>query len=149
MRPTLRHHLVIRHLVLQPHPALPLVRFLELVESLIKVLEDSEDPLDPQAQEVIQAMKAHQDPQDHRDYMAKEAPQGCEGTLDLQDLQGQQVQQVPTCQERTELQVCDTKKNSRHRISLPLTEPRTPMAPGLKRAMPISTMDSNPLRWKT
>ena len=91
-------------------------------------------------------MKAHQDPQDHWDYTAKEAPQG---TLDLQDLQGQQVQQVPTCQERTELRVCDMKKNSRHRISLPLTEPRTPMAPGLKRAMPISTMDSNPLLWKT
>ena len=91
-------------------------------------------------------MKAHQDLQDHRDYTVKEAPQGCEGILDLQ---GQQDQQVPTCQERTELRVCDTKKNSRHRISLPLMKPRTPMAPGLKRAMPISTMDSNPLLWKT
>ena len=149
MRPTLRHHLVIRHLVLQPHPALPLVRLLELAESLIEVLEDNEDPLDPQAQEVIQAMKAHQDLQDHRDYTVKEAPQGCEGSLDLQDLQGQQVQQAPTCQEQTELRVCDMKKNSRHRISLHLTEPRIPMAPGLKRVMPISTMDSNPLLWKT
>ena len=151
-RPILRHHLVIHHLVLQPHLALPLVRLLELAESLIEVLEDNKDPLDPQAQEVMKAMKAHQDLQDHQDYTAKEAPQGCEETPDLQDhqdLQGQQAQQAPTCQEQTELLVCDMKKNSRHRISLPLMEPRTPMAPGLKRVMPISTMDSNPLLLKT
>jgi hypothetical protein len=145
----LRHHLVARHLVLRPHPELLAAKHQELVEPLIEVHEDNEAPLDLQVQKVIMVMTVHPDLQDCPDYTVNEAPLDCEETPDLLDLQGHRAQQEPTRQEQTGLLVCDTKRNLRHRNSLPLTELRIPTALGLKRVTLTSTTDSNQLPSKT
>ena len=142
----LQCHLVTRQRVPQALPALLPVKPQELAELLTEDHEDNEVPQDLQALKAIQVTMVHLDLQDSPVYSAKEAPPGCEETpdpQDLQDLQGHQAQQVPMCQEQTELLACNTKKNLRHRSSLPLTELRIPTALGLKRATLTSTMDNN------